>query len=60
MAAIRILERLISDSEHMNQKSGVKKRISEKDPLFNDYNPDNSLLNVTFFTNYWIGSKIDE
>lgn len=46
MASIRIADRLQKDNEFISKKMGVKKKIKDKDPLFNDYDPDNSLLNV--------------
>jgi hypothetical protein len=31
----------------MSQKLGVKKKIKDKNPLFNEFDADNSLLNVS-------------
>jgi hypothetical protein len=46
VASTRIAERAFDKSEFMNKKLGEKKRVKDKDPLFNDYDPDNTLLNV--------------
>lgn len=46
VSSTRIAHRTISKNEFMNKKRGEKKKIRDKDPLFNDYDPDNTLLNV--------------
>lgn len=47
IATMRIAKRDIKNIEQINKKLGDKKRIKDKsNPLFNDFDTDNTLLNV--------------
>mmetsp|Transcript_30936 Transcript_30936/g.30418 ORF Transcript_30936/g.30418 Transcript_30936/m.30418 type:complete len:112 (-) Transcript_30936:969-1304(-) len=45
VASVRMANRVNMDNEYLSKKLGVKKKIRDKDPIFNDYNPESSLLN---------------
>mmetsp|Transcript_10836 Transcript_10836/g.8058 ORF Transcript_10836/g.8058 Transcript_10836/m.8058 type:complete len:92 (+) Transcript_10836:1308-1583(+) len=45
VASVRMADRVNGTSEYLSKKLGVKKKVKDKDPIFNDYDPDSSLLN---------------
>ena len=49
VACRRIAERDLnkSDQQQLNKKLGEKKRLKDKNPLFNDFDTENSILNVS-------------
>lgn len=47
IAKRRIADRLLqSGSDLKNRKLGEKKKFKDRHPLFNEFDPDNSILNV--------------
>jgi hypothetical protein len=48
VASARIAERKFRGNYDLNQKLGERKKVTDKQhPLFYDYDPENSLLNVS-------------
>ena len=45
VACRRISERAIVAGDGLNKKLGEKKKVNDKHPLFQQYDPDNSILN---------------
>jgi hypothetical protein len=49
-ASTRIAERLYKGNYDLNRKLGERRKVNDKQhPLFHDYDPDNTLLNVNSF-----------
>lgn len=51
VASTRIAKRQYKGNYDLNKKLGEKKKVKDKHPLFNEYEPDNSLLNVSIEIN---------
>lgn len=51
VASTRLADRTKSSNDFITKKLGVKKKIKDKNPLLNDFDADNTLLNVNKDTN---------
>jgi hypothetical protein len=60
VGATRVAERVVKGNYDLNKKLGERKRISENHPLFNDFDPDNSLLNVSLVFSFLLGGQNHE